>query len=401
MFIPHLDQISPILDRFGSPIFITDASVIRNRVSKFLKDFGNKNIKIFYAIKSNFNPHVVKIIKDAGIYGIDAVSPNEIRLALDLGYRPEQIIFTPSNPTTEEIKWVVKHGVLQNLGSLSELKRFSVVSPKSPVSIRICPEVGGGEFEKINTGGLDTKFGITMNDVDEVKNICAEFDLTLMGVHSHIGSGFYKPESFISSVSAVCNVARQFETIEFVDFGGGFGVRYDPEKPAVDFSQFARGIQPIIETYNSDTGKNLELRIEPGKALVSESTVLATKVTTIKNKGKNTFVGIDSGFANYIRPAMYGAYQHFINISNPNGPKQRVKIAGNICETCDVFNTDIEINEAREGDILVMLVAGGYGSAMSSNYNCRPTLPEVMIDEENVTLTKKGQTYDQIIQNFI
>ncbi len=401
MFIPNKSQIDPIVEAYGSPVFVTDAAVIRTQAKYLLEVFEGMNMKMFYAVKANFNPSVVKVIKDSGIYGIDAVSPNEVQMALELGYTPDQIIFTPSNPSTAEIKEVSEKGVLQNLGSLSELKRLGEVARGSKVSIRICPEVGGGEFDKVNTGGMNTKFGITMDDIEAVRAVCTEYDLKLVGIHSHIGSGFYEPEGFASSVEAVCEVARKFETTEFVDFGGGFGVQYDPNKAEIDLSQFAESIKPIIASYESDTQKTLELRIEPGKILVSQSTVLCTTVTTLKAKGDDIFVGINSGFANYMRPAMYGAYQHFVNVSNPDGAMQKVQIAGNVCETCDIFNHGLDINTVREGDVLAMLVAGGYGSAMSSNYNLRPTLPEVMIDGDSVKLTRKGQSYEDIMNSYI
>lgn len=401
MFIPQLSQIQPLIDQYGGPIFVTDAQVIRDRAKSLLAIFEGMNMKMFYAIKANFNPHTVQVIKDSGIYGIDAVSPNEVQLALSLGYEADQIIFTPSNPSTSEIKEISTLGVLQNLGSLSEVCRLGEVAPGSDVSIRICPEVGGGEFDKVNTGGMNTKFGITIADIPEVKNICEKFNLKMVGIHSHIGSGFYESEGFASSVEAVCNVAREFEAVEFVDFGGGFGVQYDPAKPEVDLSKFANSIRPIIEAYKSDTGKTLELRIEPGKILVSQSTVLCMTATTIKTKGGDTFVGVDSGFANYMRPAMYGAYQHFVNISNPTGERQLVQIAGNVCETCDIFNSGIEVGEVKEGDILAMLVAGGYGSAMSSNYNLRPMLSEVLIDGGAAKLTRRAQTYEDIMSTFV
>lgn len=401
MFIPQLSQIQPFIDKYGSPLFITDAAVVRQNAQNLLSVFEGLNMKMFYAIKANFNPQIVKTIKEAGIYGVDAVSPNEVRLALEIGYRAEEIIFTPSNPSTAEIKEIAELGVLQNLGSLSEVRRLGEVAHGSKVSVRICPEVGAGEFDKVNTGGLNTKFGITLNEVNKVKAVCEEFNLSLVGIHSHIGSGFYEPEAFAASVEAVCEVAKEFETVEFVDFGGGFGVQYDPNKPAVDLSKFAGAISPIIRNFESETGKKLELRIEPGKILVSDSTVLCMTATTVKSKGSDVFVGVDAGFSNYIRPAMYGAYQHFVNLSNVAGEKQLVQIAGNVCETCDIFNSGIELTAVREGDILAMLVAGGYGSAMSSNYNLRPTLPEVLIDGDTGTLIRKKQTYENMMASFI
>ncbi len=400
MFIPTLEQARKITDEYGTPIFVTDARTIRKKVDTLLSAFSDFNTKIFYAVKANYNPHIVKVIKESGIYGIDAVSPNEVRLALELGYEKERIIFTPSNPGDEEISEVGKLGVLQNLGSLSELRRFGKLFPGERVSIRICPEVGAGETAKVTTGQNESKFGVSMADLDAVEKIRDEYNLRIVGVHSHIGSGFYDPEVFRKSVEAVCLVAERFPGLDFLDFGGGFGVEYRPEREEINLSDFADAIKNPIAEFEKKNGKSVEIRIEPGKFLVSQSTVLLAKVTTVKEKNGIKFAGLDSGFYHLIRPAMYDAYHHIVNLSNPDGKNEFTQIVGNVCETCDIFNRGIEIPEPHEGDILAILTAGGYGSSMSSNYNLRGTAPEVLVDGNDIFLAKKRQTYEQIMGCF-
>lgn len=401
MFIPTFQQAQKIISQYGSPVYVTDPTIIQQKVEVLLKAFSKFNLKIFYALKANYNPHIVRKIKEAGIYGIDAVSPNEIRLTLELSYNLEQIIFTPSNPTDEEIEYAGKLGVLQNLGSLSELERFGKLFPGQNVSIRICPEVGAGEFDKVTTGQTESKFGIALSELEEVKSIATKYNLKIIGIHSHIGSGFYEAEVFRKSVEAVCEVARNFEHIEFLDFGGGFGVQYHPDKPEINLEDFAKAIEEPIEKFNREVGKKIEIRIEPGKFLVARSTVLLSKITTIKQKGDTTFVGLDSGFHNLIRPAMYDAYHHVVNVSKMDATKKLVQVVGNVCETCDVFNKGIEMGEPEEGDIVAILVAGAYGSSMSSNYNIREGIPEVMVEGDKIILTKKRQIYEQVMENFI
>ncbi len=400
MFIPQLKPLESALKEYGSPLFVTDAENIRKKADYLTKSFSRFNTKIFYAIKANFNPHLVRVIKKAGIYGIDTVSPHEVRLALDLGYRPDQIIFTPSNPSNAELKFVGKAGVLPNLGAVSEIERFGKLFPGSEVSIRICPEVGAGEFDKIITGPEMTKFGIMEEEIPVVKNICEKYNLKMVGIHSHIGSGFYTTHEFKVSVFSVCDIAKKFDHIRFIDFGGGFGVNYKIGESSIDISNFAEAIEPIIRDFEATNGREIEVRIEPGKFLVSSSTALLMTVTTIKQKSGATFVGCDAGFSNYIRPAMYGAFQDFINLSNPKGPTQRVSIAGNVCETCDLFNEGIDLPEVREGDVLAMVVAGAYGMSMSSNYNLREMLPEVMVDGGSVRCIRKRQSFEQMMENF-
>lgn len=402
MFIPTLDQIQPALDQYGTPLYVGDQKTIQSQCQKMIQAFERFDTKLFYAIKANFNPSVIKTIKDAGIYGIDAVSVGEVQLALKLGYTNEQIIYTPSNPSNSDLQFIGEQGILPNLGSLSELERFGQLFPGYKVSVRICPEIGQGEFDKITTGQMTTKFGIVMNDVSDIQAIVKQYNLQLVGIHSHIGSGFYTADEFTQSVRAVCDVAKNFSNLEFLDFGGGFGVSYHPDKPEVDLSDFANAIEPIIRDFENHNGRPIQIRLEPGKFLVSASTVLCAQVTTIKQKDDQTFIGLDMGFGQYIRPAMYGAYQHFVNLSNPDGDQQNVQIAGNVCETCDIFNEGIEIAQPREGDILAMLVAGGYGSAMGSNYNLGLLPAEVMLCENGeIKLTRRRQSIDQALDNFV
>jgi len=401
MYIPSKKLAERIVAEYGTPVFVTDAHTIRERSSEMVEAFSDLPMKIFYAIKANFNPHIVRIIQKSGIYGIDAVSPNEIRLALELGYTPEHIIFTPSNPSDEEIRYAGDSGVLQNLGSLSELRRFGKMFPGAQVSIRISPEVGAGECAKVTTGDAESKFGITFEQLDEVRTIVKKHRLHLVGIHSHIGSGFYRTKEFVASVKAVCDVARTFPEVTILDFGGGFGVEYHPDRKGVALASFARAMAPVVRRFERDTGRAVELRIEPGKYLVTQSTALLVRTTTLKEKKDHVFVGVDAGLNTLIRPAMYDAYHHIVNVSRPRAKRHIVQVAGNVCESCDVFNKKIALGVAKERDILALLCSGGYGSAMSSLYTMRPFAPEVLIDGNTITLTRKRQSYEEMMGNFI
>jgi len=399
MFIPTKEQAEQIAKEFGTPTFVTDQGALIAQVEKMHAAFG-REARIFFAIKANFNPHIVKALRDAGVYGIDAVSPGEIQLALELGFPPERIIYTPSNPSTEELRFAGEQEVLQNLGSLSEIQRYAEFFPNSRVSVRICPEVGAGEFEAVTTGTSESKFGIPLSEVGEAKRIAEEKGVSIVGVHCHIGSGFYEASAFKKATESVCAVAETFPNAEFIDLGGGFGVSYRPDQAEVDLNALAAASHEALTAFKEKTGRTLELRLEPGKYLVSGSTALISRITTIKEKGGRTFVGLDTGFNHLIRPAMYGAYHHVVNISKSKGKLQRVVIAGNLCETGDVVNRDIELHDPEEGDLIAILSAGGYGSSMSSNYNLRGLAAEVLILGKTLTLTRKRQEYSDIMGLF-
>jgi diaminopimelate decarboxylase len=314
---------------------------------------------------------------------------------------PEQIVFTGSNPSDEEIHFVTKKKVLINAGSLSEIERFGKMFPGKQIAVRLNPDVGAGEHEKIITGVHDSKFGVLPEDFPEVRRLMEKYDLRLSGIHSHIGSGFYDADTFADSVQCVLDVATEFPNLDFVDFGGGFGIHYHPEKKPIDLPEFGKKTQRLLEEFSEQNGEEIEMRLEPGKFLVGESTCLLTRVTTIKQNGPKLFVGTDTGFNHLVRPIMYDSYHHIVNISNPEGKKVKAEIVGNICETGDIFGKEREITEPREGDLLVIMTTGAYGSAMSSNYNFRPLAAEVMVDGDDIQLTRKRQTYEQMMENYV
>lgn len=399
MFVPTKDQAEQVAAQFGTPLFLTDDDALTKQVAHMRDAFG-KGAKLFFAIKANGNPHIVRKLKEAGVDGIDAVSPGEIRFALDLGFPPDRILYTPSNPSTEELREAGECGVMQNLGSLSEIRRYAAVFPGSRVSVRICPEVGAGEFEQVTTGNVESKFGIPLSDVEEAKGIADAAHVSIVGVHCHIGSGFYEASAFAKAIDAVCKVAETFPNATFIDLGGGFGVSYRPDQEDVDLRSLADAARTALARFAEKTGRTLDLYLEPGKYLVSGSTVLLARVTTMKEKGGRTFVGLDTGFNHLIRPAMYGAYHHIVNVSKPSGTMRHVTVAGNLCETGDILNRDIELADPEEGDLIAILVAGGYGSSMSSNYNLRELAAEVLITEGTPVLTKRRQSYEDMLALF-
>ncbi len=400
-FIPTQAQAAQIADQFGTPTFITEAATLRRQVRNMMHAFDWPKTKILYAIKANSNPAIVDVLRDAGLQGIDTVSIHEVRLALELGFAPENIVFTGSNPSNEELKYVNEQGILINAGSLSEIRRYGEMHLGGKIAIRINPGVGAGLYKKITTGGERSKFGIVNEDFDEAKTLLAEYGLTLSGIHSHIGSGFYTPDEFLSSVEVVLAEAVNFPELDFVDFGGGFGVSYRPDKNPLDLVAFSEKTKQLLRDFSAQNGKEIEMRIEPGRYLVAESTALLTQVTTVKLSAGRLFVGTDTGMHHLIRPAMYDAYHHVVNLTNPDGENVKADVVGNICESSDFFGRDLELAEPREGDLLAILTAGAYGNVMSSNYNLQPMAAEVMIDGGDIRLTRKRQSYEQIMENFL
>ena len=392
IYIPEKKLAEHIVSNFGSPIFVTHKETIIDRLQQLKTSFG-KNSKIFYAMKANYSPAILKTLLEAGVDGVDCVSPFEIKLAKSIGFNNKQIIFTGNNSDNKELRTVFEEGVLLNIGSLSELERFGQMYPKSPISLRFNPGIGDGEFAKVITGGEKSKFGILHDEIDSAKKLLTKYKLNLVGIHCHIGSGFYTTNNFQKAVHYIIDLATKFKNLDFIDIGGGFGVRYTTAQEAINLKLFYRSISQEIENFSKHNGQDIELRLEPGKFLVAESTCMLAKVTNIKKSGTTKFVGTDTGFNQIIRPSFYSAYHQIINLSHPNNPLETVTVVGNICETGDILGQDMQIASPKENDILAILTTGAYCASMSSLYNLRPYAAEVLVSQDKVTLHRKSLSF--------
>ena len=400
LFIPSLEQAQQTIDQAGSPAYLTDMATVLQRLETMRRGFA-ENSRIFYAMKANYNPDLLKALRLAGLDGVDTVSLQEILMAMRCGFNRDQIIFTGNYSSREELSQVLELGVLCNIGSLMELEQLGELQPGAPVAIRLKPCVGAGEFKGTVTGGKDSKFGIALSDLDEIKQLLGRYQLQLVGLHCHIGSGFYQTAEFETAVRSMLQVAENFEVLQFIDCGGGFGVRYLPGQEGLDLRSFARAIAPARQQYQDRTQQPLELRLEPGKFLVAESTVLLCQITVINPSETCTFVGTDTGFNHLIRPAFYGAYHHAINLTGETAGRgrQTVRIVGNICESSDILVEEVEMAQAQCGDIIALLTAGAYGASMHSLYNLRSAAGEAVVQVDGrLTVSRKRQGFEQLLK---
>jgi len=387
-----------IAEEFGTPVYVYGERYIQRQLRLLAESITYQPKKILYAVKANFNPYILEIFKKAGV-GIDAVSPGEIALALKVGFSPKDILFTGNNITDEEMDFAVEKGVLLNIDSLSRLEKFGKKYPGYEVCVRINPDVGAGHHDHCITGGPKSKFGIWYSEVEEIKRIAESHRLKIVGIHKHIGSQILEVEKFLIAMEVLLRVAPSFLDLEFIDFGGGLGVPYRPEENLLAVKELGQKMSEGFKDFCRKYGRELTLVIEPGRYLVAESAFLLTKVNTVKrNPDGRVFVGVDSGFNHLIRPAMYGSFHPITNISNLGRKKEKVDVVGNLCESGDKFAEDREIRQAREGDLILIGVAGAYGYSMSSNYNLRPRPAEVLVKPGGILqLIRERETIEEII----
>jgi len=396
-----------LADEYDTPLYVVNEERIRDNIRRVRTAFEKhyEKLRIHYACKANTSLAVLAIARQEGCF-VDAVSAGEIFIALKAGFEPEKILFTGNNVKNEELSLAVKTRVRITADSISQIRRLGAMPRRRPleIAIRVNPEVGAGHHEHCITGGRDAKFGIWQDQAREAAALAKELGMRVKGVHMHIGSGILAPEPFLPAIRRLVEIASEIqnetgEPFDFIDIGGGLGVPYRPEERELDLDAFS---EAVVETFVDSVRSNgiegePHLAMEPGRYIVADAGILLTRVNTVKKTPYRTFVGVDAGFNDLIRPAMYGSYHHILNASNTAAPHRKVDVAGPLCESGDLFARDREIAEPREGDVLAILTAGAYGYSMASNYNSRPRPAEVLVAGGSVELIRKRESLHDLV----
>ena len=391
-----------ILREYGSPLYVYEESVLRSQLRELSSGFPKELVEIHYSMKANSNPSLLRIISEEGA-SIDAVSEFEVRLAIESGFYPQQIIFTGNNNSFKEIEFCVGQKVSINLGSLYLLENYGQKFPNTTVSIRVNPGIGAGHHSHCITGGPNSKFGIYFDQIKKAIEIAKKFKLKINGIHSHIGTGIFSAEPMLEAMEMILNIAKEFPDLEFVDFGGGYGIPYNPEQLPLDMKDLSNKMTDRFMKFVKQYGHHLQMKIEPGRLLVGTSGILLSTVTNITDTPKYRFVGVDTGFNHLIRPTMYGSHHKIINASSNFSIKKDVVIVGNICESGDVLSRSGEkimrsIPSPKVGECLAFLDVGAYGYSMSSQYNLRPRPAEVLVNDGQSRLIRRAECFDDLIQ---
>jgi len=391
-----------LAQEYGTPLYVTDEMRVRNNYRRVNQAFSNEyeDFKIFYAAKANTSLAMMKILEQEGSC-IDAVSPGEIYTALMAGFEGERILYTGNNVTTDELKFALDAGVRMNLDSVSMMERLAELpgAEGTRISFRVNPMVGAGHHDHCITGGELSKFGIMEQEAVEVYQKAIELGFQPVGIHTHIGSGILDPEPFKLAVQVLMDVAGRVHkeagvTFEFIDFGGGLGIPYTPEEGLLDIEKFAVEIVGLYKDKlaEHDMGQPT-MCIEPGRYIVGDASYLLTQVNTVKQSYRK-FVGVNAGFNTLLRPTMYGSYHHILVADKPDAqPTENIDVAGNVCESGDLFARDRPLPEIKEGDILAIMNAGAYAFSMASQYNSRPLPAEVMVCEGDVDVIRERETF--------
>lgn len=389
-----------VAQEFESPVYVYDAQSMEAQYKRLRNAFKKvKQLKINYAVKALSNISVLKYLNSLGA-GMDTVSIQEVRLARDAGVPAENIIFTPNGVSLIEIERAALLGVQINIDNLSILEQFGTKHPKVPVCIRINPHVMAGGNTNISVGHIDSKFGISIHQLPHIKRIVENTGMHINGIHMHTGSDILDIEVFLYASEILFETAKNFDQLEFIDFGSGFKVPYKEGDIETNVEEMGEKLSNRFNEFCAEYGKELTLAFEPGKFLVSEAGKFLVKVNVVKQTTSTVFAQVDSGFNHLIRPMLYGSQHEIENISNPNGRERFYSVVGYICET-DTFANNRRITEITEGDILSFNNAGAYCFSMASNYNSRYRPAEVLWYNGKGHLIRKREIFEDLVQNQI
>jgi diaminopimelate decarboxylase len=388
---------------YGTPLYVYSENRMRSnyRRLKAALEKGYHRVRVLYAMKANSNLAVLKTLLEEGAE-VDAVSPGEVHLALQVGYKPEQILFTGTSVGYEELQYLMDKGVRMNLDSGSQLDKVLSIATPELISVRVNPQLGAGHHEHVITAGPEVKFGVWDAAAVDIYRRAEEAGVKRFGIHMHIGSGIHDASHHIRAAESMLLTAKRVSEasgvrFEFIDFGGGIGVPYRPEEDEIDIELFADQITGYFVGRVDELGLGEpELWLEPGRFITADAGILLTRVTTLKETPAKRFVGVDAGFNILLRPTIYGSYHHIVNSGNLGGPMQSYEVYGPLCESGDVFARDRSIQETVEGDVLAIMTVGAYGYSMSSQYNSRPRPAEVMVNKGSARLVRKKETFQDL-----
>lgn len=395
-----------LVAKYGSPLYVYNESILRERCGEMANLVNYPHFRASYSTKANSNLHLLRIIREEGLHG-DAMSPGEIHLLMSAGFKPHEIFYISNNVSKEEMQFAIERDITTSIDSLSQLNQFGRLNPGGKVALRFNPGVGAGHHEKVVTGGEKTKFGIDLELIPNVKNILNQYNLKLIGINQHIGSLFMQPEPYIDGVKSILAAAEEFDELEFIDMGGGFGIPYykQDQQARLNLNELNEKLSLLLNDWVKKYGRSLLFKAEPGRYVVAECGVLLGTVHSIKQNGSASYVGTDIGFNVLARPMLYNSYHDIevykINASEKSLPKEKVNVVGNICESGDVIASERLLPLIQEGDILGILDAGAYGYSMSSNYNCRLRPAEILIRlDGNASLIRRRETFEDLLSSF-
>jgi len=392
-------DLSEIVAQYGTPCYVYSKATLERHFRSFDAAFGQHPHLVCYAVKANSNLAVLNLLARLGA-GFDIVSGGELARVLRAGGNPQKIVFSGVGKSHAEMQWALEVGIhCFNVESASELQRLNQLAGEmgkiAPISIRVNPDVDANTHPYISTGLKENKFGIDFDSALEIYNQAAQLPhLKILGIDCHIGSQLTEIQPFIDALQRVMTLVMQLQqqgiVLQHIDIGGGLGVRYAAETPP----EPEKYVDALLQILGDQT---YQVIVEPGRAIVANAGILLTKVEYLKTTPAKNFAIVDAAMNDLIRPALYQAWQEIIPvIPRENQEKVCYDVVGPVCETGD-FLGKARYLALQEGDILAVRGAGAYGFVMSSNYNTRPRVAEIIVDTDQIHLVRRRETVQDLL----
>lgn len=397
-------RISKIAEEFGTPVYIYSRQTLIDHYRKIKKAFKRIDPLICFSVKANSNLAVLKLLANQGA-GMDVVSGGELYKALKVGLNPKKIVYAGVGKSEQEIAAAIRAKILLfNAESLEELALIDRVAghfrTKVDVSLRVNPDINPRTHKFITTGKKINKFGLDMGTVEAILLRYSIFShLNLIGLHIHIGSQITEAEPFVKAIKKIVVMVRRLRKrripLKYFNIGGGLGIIYRDERPQ-SAKKFAQAILPLLKKVK------LKIILEPGRFIAGNSGILLTRVVYIKKAPNKKFAIVDAGMNDLIRPSLYGAFHQILPVIRVTSHESRIAkydIVGPICESGDFLAKNRTMPFLQTKDLLAVMGAGAYGFTMSSNYNSRPRVAEVLVNKNKAFLVRKRETYRDLIRN--
>jgi diaminopimelate decarboxylase len=387
--------------KVGSPFYCYSSKILESKYSELTDAFKEEDLLVCFSLKANSNQSIIKTFSSLGS-GADVVSIGELKRALKAKIPPNKIVFSGVGKNTDEIIFAIKNKILMiNVESISELKQISTQAANlnmiAPISLRVNPDIEAGGNEKISTGKKQDKFGISIKEAIDVYELASNLDnIEIKGIDVHIGSQINDLEPFEKTFNSIVETITKLKdkniNIDIIDIGGGIGINYTDEK-ALNIKDYAALVSKKLGSLNK------KIIIEPGRFLTAESGILVTKIIYIKENESKKFIIVDAAMNDFIRPSLYGSLHNALPIieNDKERPIESYDVVGPICETGDFFIKDFKTSQLLERDLLAITNVGAYGSVLSSNYNSRPSIAEIIIKDDSYSVIKKRQDIEEMI----
>ena len=393
-----------IAEKYGTPVYVYSEDIIRDRMIRVANVIRKYPYRANYSCKTNTNLEILKIANSVGV-NADAMSEGEMRMLMAAGFTPDRIFYVCNNVSAKEMQFAIDNNIPISLDSLDQLEKYGTINPGGRCAVRINPGVGAGHHEKVVTAGKKTKFAIAEEDIDKIFKIAAKYDLKIIGINQHVGSQFMDPSPFLEAVDNLLRIAMKFKNLEFIDFGGGYGIPYHKlaDEKEFDMEHFSAEFTKKLDDFVKAYGCAPLFKSEPGRYCVAEGGVILGRVHAIKQNSGIKYIGTDVGMNVLVRPSMYDSWHDIEIISKGRVVKrkadkmEKVTVCGNICESGDVLCRDRDLPKIKDDDLICVLDAGAYGYSMCSSYNTRLRPAEVLIcSDGSVKLIRRRETFEDM-----